>query len=168
MFSLCCTRVVRDRLRLPAQLPAPVQPNTRLGNWYVHLARFGRQQIVLATSERSLLTVLLPADKLRASIENNFQVAVAELLTALRVPEHIVSRELAAMRPLSFAVASNRRVIGSINEFVWQLENYRMRTNDPLSLSLQLSDTPMSAIRSKSNLGFPYLVARDLLVNCEN
>src|SRR5260221_14708519 len=61
MLSLCCTRVIRDRLRLPPQLPAPVQPSTRLGNWYVHLARFGHQQIVLATSERSSLTVFLPA-----------------------------------------------------------------------------------------------------------
>ena len=65
MLSLCCTRVVRDRLRLPAQLAAPVQRSTILGNWYVHLARFGRNQIVLATSERSLLTVLLPARQLR-------------------------------------------------------------------------------------------------------
>jgi hypothetical protein len=120
---------------------------------------------VLATSERSLLTVLLPAQQLRENIESNFQAAVAELLNALGVPEHIVSRELAAMQPLSFAAASNRRVIGSINEFAWQLESYIMRTNDPLSLSLQLSDTPMSAIGSKRNLGFPFLVARDLLVN---
>jgi hypothetical protein len=55
----------------------------------VHLARFGRQQIVLATSERSLLTVLIPAQQLRNSIEANLQAAVAELLTALRVPGHI-------------------------------------------------------------------------------
>ena len=168
MLSLCCTKVVRERLRLPAQLPAPVQPSTRLGNWYVHLARFGRQQIVLATSERSLLTVLLPARQLRENIEFNFQAAVTELLTALRVPQHTVSREVAAMHPLSFAAASNRRVIGSINEFVWQLENYMRRTSDPLSLSLELSDTPMSAIGSKSNLGFPYLMARDLLEKREN
>src|ERR1700731_4252224 len=77
MLSLCCTKVIRDRLRLPPQLPAPVQPSTRLGNWYVHLARFGHQQIVLATSERSLLTVLLPARQLRAGIEISFQAAVA-------------------------------------------------------------------------------------------
>lgn len=89
MLSLCCTRAVRDRLHLAAQLPAPVKPSTRLGNWYVHLARFGRQQIVLATSERSLLTVLIPAQQLRNSIEANLQAAVAELLTALRVPGHI-------------------------------------------------------------------------------
>jgi hypothetical protein len=96
----------------------------------------------------------------RENIETNFRAAVADLLTALRLPEHIVCSELAAMQPLSFAAASNRRVIGSINEFAWQLKSYMIRTNDPLSLSLQLSDTPMSAIGSKRKLGFPYLVAR--------
>jgi hypothetical protein len=49
----------------------------------VHLGRFGHRQIVLETSERSLLTVLLPAQQLRESIQRSFQTAVAELLTAL-------------------------------------------------------------------------------------
>ena len=106
MLSLCCTRVTRDRLCLSGQLPSPVQPSTRLGNWYVHLARFGYQQIVIATNERSLLTVLLPARQLRESIEIRFQAAVAELLDALQLPAKIVNRELAAMQPISFAVAS--------------------------------------------------------------
>jgi integrase len=110
MVSLCCTRVVRDRLRLSGPLPPPERPTAKLGNWYVHLGRFGHRQIVLATSERSLLTVLL--------------------------------------------AASNRRVIGSMNEFVWQLRSYLSRTSDPLELSLQLSETPMSAVGSKSSYGF--------------
>lgn len=153
---------------LPAQLPAPVQPSAKLGNWYVHLARFGAQQIVLVTSERTLLTVLLPARQLRESIEINFRSAVAELLAALQLPAHIVTRELTAMQPISFAVATNRRVIGSINDFVWQLKNYMTRTGDSLSLSLQLSDTPMSAIGSKSSLGFPSEVARNLLTSWQH
>jgi len=168
MLSLCCTRITRNRLRLPAQLPAPVLPSTRLGNWYVHLARFGHQQIVLATSERSLLTVLLPARQLRECIEINFQAAVAELLVALQLPAQIVSRELAAMQPISFSAASNRRVIGSMNEYVGQLGSYLAHTDDSLELSLQLNKTPMSAVGSKSNYGFPDAVARDLLMSWEN
>jgi hypothetical protein len=58
----------------------------------VHLARFGHQQIVIATSERSLLTVLLPAGELRESIETRFQAAVAEPLDALELPTKIVNR----------------------------------------------------------------------------
>jgi len=168
MLTLCCTKIVRDRLHLPAQMSPPAQPSTRLGNWYVHLARFGRQQIVLATSERSLLTILLPARQLRETIEVNFHGAVGELLAALQLPEQVVSRELAAMQPISFSAASNRRVIGSMNEYVWQLGSYLSRTSDPLKLSLQLSRTPMSAVGSRSNYGFPDEVARDLLMNYEH
>jgi hypothetical protein len=80
---------MRDRLRLRTPLAAPVQPSTRLGNWYVHLARFGHQQIVLATSERSLLTVLLPARQLRASIEINFQAAVADNNASALAERHL-------------------------------------------------------------------------------
>jgi hypothetical protein len=164
MVSLCCTRVIRDRLRLSRTLPSPEQPTGSLGNWYVHLGRFGHRQIVLATSERSLLTVLLPARELRQSIQPSFQAAVAELLTALQVPPDIVTRELEALQPISFAVASNRKVIGSMNEFVWQLGSYLSRTSDPLELSLQLSETPMSAVGSKSSYGVPREVAQELLM----
>jgi hypothetical protein len=167
MLTLCCTKIVRDRLRLAAQLPATVQPTTRLGNWYVHLERFGHQQIVLATSERSLLTVLLPARELRESIEVGFQAALAELLIALQLPAHVVNRELAAVQPISFASATNRRVIGSINEFARQLHFYVTSARDPLDLSLRLSETPMSAVGSKSNYGLPAEVARDLLMSWE-
>jgi hypothetical protein len=168
MLSLCCTKVVRERLHLAGTLPPPVNPSSRLGNWYVHLARFGHQQIVLATSERSLLTVLLPSRNLRDNIEASFHAELAKLLAKLQIPAQVVSRELAAIRPISYAAANNRRVIGSMNEFVWQLGSYLMETTDSVELSLQLSQTPMSAVGSKSNYGFPDAVARELLMNGNN
>ena len=123
---------------------------------------------MLATSERSLLTVLLPARQLRERIEISFQAALAELLAALQLPAQVVSRELAAVEPISFAAASNRRVIGSMNEYVRQLGSYLACTGDLLELSLQLNNTPMCAVGSKSSYGFPDEVARDLLMNCEH
>ncbi len=120
---------------------------------------------MLVTSERSLLTVLLPARQLRERIEISFQAALAELLAALQLPAQVVSRELAAVEPISFAAASNRRVIGSMNEYVWQLGSYLVRTGDLLELSLQLNNIPMSAVGSKSSYGFPDEVARELLMN---
>ena len=123
---------------------------------------------MLATSERSLLTVLLPARQLRERIEISFQAALAELLAALQLLAQVVSRELAAVEPISFAAASNRRVIGSMNEYVWQLGSYLARTGDLLELSLQLNNTPMSTVGSKGSYGFPDEVARDLLMNWEH
>ena len=99
-----------------------------------------------ATSERSLLTVLLPARDLRQSLVPNLQRAVQQLLIVLGIPPEIVSREIAAMQPAAFAGAVNRRVLGSMNEFAWQVGAYLDRTNDALELARQLSDTPMSAV----------------------
>ena len=163
MVTLRCTQVVRKRLGLAPNLPAPPSPTTALGDWYVHLLRLGRQQIVMATSEGSLLTVLLPARELRASLAPNLRLAVRNLLMALDVPSHAVQREIAAMGPVALAKAVNKRVIGSINEFAYQLFAYVGQTSDPLELALRLSDTPMSAIGAKSTYGIPMNVARELL-----
>ncbi len=52
MITLCCTQKVRKRLNLAATPPGSSPPTTALGDWYVNLVRFGRQQVVMATSER--------------------------------------------------------------------------------------------------------------------
>ena len=74
-----------------------------------------------------------------------------------------VSREIAEMHPAAFASAVNRRVLGSMNEFAWQAGAYLDRTDDALELARELSDTPMSAVGSRSSLGIPADVARELL-----
>ena len=163
MITLCCTQKVRKRLKLAATPPGSSSPTTALGDWYVNLVRFGRQQVVMATSERSLLTVLLPARDLRQSLVPNLQWAVQQLLTVLAVPPETVSREIAEMQPAAFASAANRRVLGSMNEFAWQLGAYLDRTGDALELARILSDTPMSAVGSRSRLGIPADVARELI-----
>jgi hypothetical protein len=132
------------------------------------LVQFGHLQFVLATSERSLLTVILPAARLRETIEQELQAAVGRLLWALGIPAGAVNRELAAMRPAMFAAAANRRVIGSMNEFAFLLGVELNEIRDPLALSLRLSDTPMSAVGSKSHYGIPREVARELLMSRGN
>lgn len=163
MITLRCTQKVCKRLKLAATPPDISPPTTALGDWYVNLVRFGRQQVVMATSERSLLTVLLPARDLRQSLVPNLQWAVQQLLTVLGIPPETVSREIAEMQPAAFASAVNRRVLGPMNEFAWQAGAYRGRTDDALELARQLSDTPMSAVGSTSRLGIPADVARELL-----
>ena len=47
MLTRCCTKIVRDRLHLPAQPPTPAQPSIRLGNWYVPRHKRCRRQILV-------------------------------------------------------------------------------------------------------------------------
>jgi hypothetical protein len=163
MLTLRCTQVVRKRLALAGSLPEPALPGTLLGAWYLHLIRVGPQQVVMATSERSLLTVLLPADELRRTVASNLRLALRDLLVALEIPLDAVQREIALMDPTAFGNAVNRRVIGSMNDFAYQLDAYVGETSDPLELALKLCETPMSAIGSQSSYGIPKDIARELL-----
>jgi hypothetical protein len=165
MISLCCSRIVRSRLGVTSRPSVAPEPSARLGNWYVHLVRLGPRQYVLATSERSLLTVILPARELRATIEGNLRVAVGQLLSALNIPPEFVSRELAEMQQVLIAPATNRRVLGSMNELAFHLGVRQCQFSDPVEMAVSLSGIPMSAVGSKSRYGIPREVARDLLVN---
>jgi len=168
VISLCCSQVVRSRLGITGRPSAASEPTTRLGNWYVHLVRLGPRQLVLATSERSLLTVILPARDLRATIEGNLRIAVAQLLSAMNIPMEVVSRELAQMQPALIAPATNRRVLGSMNEFAFHLGVRQDQISDPVEMAVSLSGIPMSAVGSKSRYGIPRDVAHALLLSHGN
>lgn len=163
-MSVYCTRVVQRRLGITPPWSKGVEPTTALGHWYVHLARLGSEQVVLATSERSLLTVVLPARALRGNLHDNLRRAVGALLVRLDVPDAVVRREIGEMAEFGYGPATNRRVIGSLNQLVLQLEVNAQRTRDALELAMELSDTPMSAVGRKSFYGIPREVARELLM----
>jgi Domain of unknown function (DUF6933) len=167
MLTLRCTKAVRARLRLPENLPPPHASTGLLGDWYVHLVRFGRAQLILATSERSLLTVLLPAKGLRDNLAQNLCTAVAALLETLDVSPDSIGREIAAMEPVAFGRAQNRRVLGSMNDFAFQASVHMAAgEGDLLAIAQRLAATPMSAIGHKAgDLGFPDKLARELLAS---
>lgn len=164
MLTLRCTQRVRTRLRLPEQLPEAPASTGALGDWYVHLVRFGRSEFAIATSERCLLTLLLPARALGTSLVPNLHASLRSLLERLDVPDEQVSRELGAMQPVSFARATNRRVLGSMNDLAFQASHYLAHGGNLATLAERLAHTPMSAIGEKpGHLGFPDMLARALL-----
>ena len=165
MLTLRLTRVVCARLHVCDELTEPPRSTGALGDWYVHLVRFGRRQLALATSERSLLTVLLPARELRTKLAPNLRASVSALLETLGVPHGAIVREIVAMEPVTFGRATSRRVLGSMNDLAFQASVYIAREgHDLLAISQRLARTPMSAIgRKPGALGFPDKVARALL-----
>ncbi|MEO8062875.1 MAG: hypothetical protein ABI821_09005 [Pseudomonadota bacterium] len=166
MLTLCCTQKVRDRLKLTAELAPPAPATNALGNWYVNLVRYGRHQVILATSERSLLTLVFPAKDLRESLELNIQVGLRALLQALDVPRAAIDREIGDMQFFMYGKASNRKVLGSMNEFAFLLGHYMQDTSDPIALALRLADTPMGALGGAGkwkDFGVPNDVTVELL-----
>ena len=164
MLTLRCTQHVRTRLRLPEQLPEDSASSGALGDWYVHLVRFGHSEFAIVTSERCLLTILLPARELRTSLVPNLHASLRSLLERLDVPQERIDLELATMHPVSFARATNRRVLGSMNDFAFQASHHLARGDDRATIAECLAHTPMSAIgEGRGHLGFPDMLARALL-----
>ena len=163
-ITLRCTQAVRRRLHLPRELPEAPPATTARGDWYVNLFRIGRQQIIMATSEQSLLTVFLSARQLRESLLPNLQAAVFEVLIPLGVPAAAARAEVQAMSPATFCVATNRRVLGSMNRFEIDASWATERISEPLELALHLADTPMSALGAKKGgHGWPDKVTLQLM-----
>jgi hypothetical protein len=164
MITLCCSLKVRQRLGLPNNLP-PAKPATSvLGNWYVSLQHFGKLQMILATSEASLLSVVFPARDLRLKLESSLQAGLGGLLLALGVDRNLVTREQQQMEEVAYSTTTNRRVIGSMNQLGMFLGLELERTADWLSLALHLSHIPMSALKGKgaNTHPFPDIVTREL------
>lgn len=144
--------IVRPTQKALRRFPQPASSELResttiLGDWYVNLLFTRRARLVLVVSERSLLSVLLPANdfgnfmpRLRSSVER--------LLVTLGAPRTSVAAELREMQQAVVARTINRRVLGSMNDLAYQV---RVRLElEPAtavgSLEVELSGVPLSFI----------------------
>ncbi|KAB2966081.1 MAG: hypothetical protein F9K16_00235 [Thermoanaerobaculia bacterium] len=161
MSALRCTARLRRRLGL-GELPEPRPGGATLGDWYAHLLTVDRQPLVLAVSERSLLAVVLPARDLK-NLRRHFLRAVRGRLERVGVGEAAVEAEVARLQPLAYGVTRSRSVLGSINDFVFQLKARAAhplgRDWTPQSFEDELGEIPCSPLGYEH----PAAVARRLL-----
>ncbi len=150
MFTFRCTQKLLDRLKASPE-PEPVSPDTVLGDWYANLVRVGRTQIVLAVSERTLLPVAVPAKDARSLVQRLTE-ALGPVLTSIGVPADEAMAEQSAMQQWVTAKTASRRVLGSLNDMVFQLQVGLTHFPDRALLehSLWLAETPMKVIEHGS------------------
>ena len=121
MFTLRCTRRLLARLGEPtAGVPATT---TVLGDWYANLLNIGRLRLVLCTSERTLLTVLVPAKEL-VTLPDRLRAGVGRMLTRLEISPTEIAREDREMMSHQVAPTANRQVLGSMNDFAFLANAY--------------------------------------------
>ena len=164
MITLCCTQKLLRRLRIAKPEAEGVLPTNALGNWYANLIQVGRVQMVMATSERSLLTVLMPAADLRKSLVPNLCQAVDLLLRELGVDPLRVAAEVEAMREVRIGRTVSRSVLGSMNDLSRLLEWDVRDGRPPMEIMLRLAEVPMTGVVLKDGShGFPEDATRMLL-----
>lgn len=150
MFTLRCARKLLARGLAPSADPPPVA-DALLGDWYATLI-YGRPiHLVLAVSQRTLLPVVLPAREAR-TLPRRLPAGALEVLQAIGVDPDAARREVDAMAVATIAKTSDRRVIGSLNELVFQLERSLElgRDRDLLGMALWLAKTPMKLLDYES------------------
>ena len=163
MITLCCTQKLLRRLHVTkAEAPA-VPPTNVMGNWYANLIYVGRVQMVMATSECTLLTVLLPAVDLRKSLLPNLCDVVYLLLQELGIDPVRAAAEVEAMREVRIGRTESRSVLGSMNDLLRMLDWDVREGRPPMEIMLRLAATPMTGIKNKEGShGFPDDATRKL------
>jgi hypothetical protein len=148
MVTVRCTQKLLRRLPVTAEPPASTAV---LGDWYANLLFSRPQQLVLCVSERTLLPIVLPAKELQTLVPR-VALAVGEVLLRLGVNHKLVETEQAEMCSFAYARTQNRRVLGSLNEFMFMLTHY-IKASPEASLaehSLHLARTPCTPIGHRS------------------
>ena len=148
MFTVRCTQKL---LRRVESTDAPTAPTTVLGNWYANVLYSRPHQLVLCVSERSLLPVVLHAKEAH-TLAPRLALAVGQVLQRLGVASALIEREQNEMHAFAYSQTQNRRVLGQLNDLMFQLSWY-LRDRPEVSFlahSLHLAQTPCGAIN-----GFP-------------
>jgi hypothetical protein len=124
-------------------------PTTRLGDWYANLVVHHRRQVVLFVSERTLLPVVVPAAPV-ATLIPRFRHGLGELLEAVGIAAAGIEDELKTMGVHAVGKTSNRRVLGSMNDFAWLLDA-APEDETLLNAARVMADAPCSPIGMESS-----------------
>jgi hypothetical protein len=110
----CTAPLWRDAIRYHAVAGARERSGTRLGDWFATRLNVGHQRYVLATSRKTLLTLVVPARDL-ASLPERMASALERLLAHLDVDARTRRAEIGAMAEARVARTDSRSVLGSMS-----------------------------------------------------
>jgi hypothetical protein len=160
MFTLRCTQRLLKTIPFQQSHPAALA-TTALGDWYANTLVLRRMPHVMCTSDRSLLTVIVPAGDL-ARLPLRLCTAVASLLSRLGCEPRRIAAEIAAMNQVVFARTVSRSVLASMNDFADLARTYTGSRTSPrtvVAIEERLAQTPRKPLR----YAFPIEVAAALL-----
>ena len=119
--------------------------STKLGGWYASNFTVGNTQLILGVCENSRLGVVIAAAPY-ASFPERLVAEVGLVLNALGAHPEAVVHEVQARGQLLLAKHNNRSVLGTLNEYIFQIQVWHDLNCLPLknlaSVSLMLSEIP--------------------------
>lgn len=147
MLILRCTERLLKKPLGPLS-PGDDDLKPTLGDWHANLLRFGPTPVVLAVNDISRLALLLPGRDF-PNLLTEFKARLFQQLRRLGVPEDRITSEAAAMQSIRLDRTASRSVLGTMNDFVFQLRwrfNEGRNLQDADYLEDDLSETPISTL----------------------
>lgn len=133
------TKKLRDRMRGAPNAGPLDQSTTSLGDWFA-TALFWKPQVVMLVNSRTMLPVFMPLAPAATWLER-VPTAIAGALSRHGVPDQVIAAEVAEMSDFRLAPTNDRQLVGVMNEFVFQAERIRTRSDVDLpTLSMVLSN----------------------------
>ena len=130
MRIIHCTKKLLKELDVPLVEPDKIpKPTEGLGNWYANLLRIEMRKCLLYTNEKSLYTFLIPKvlkTNLK-SIEEEFLIHFSYTLQIEGFGLEMINRVMQEYQEIGFAKTSNRKVLGSMNEFAFEYDYFIRR-----------------------------------------
>lgn len=149
MIVVRATRKLLQRLG-PITVGEEQQSSSLLGDWYATVLPWRPRQVALLVSQTTLLPVLMPLAP-AATLLDRFPDHLTSILRAHNVPMAIVEREAAATADYALAPTASRSLTGSMNEFAFLAQAYRMADGEPdlRALSLRLATVPCGPLYAR-------------------
>jgi hypothetical protein len=152
-----CTRKLLKK-GLPI-IDSSIESDTILGDWYIDYIPRRPFHLLLFTSEKSLLPIIIAAVPLRTFI-GRFKEQLHDNLLKIGIGTNIVEREIKMMEEHTIMKTVNRRVLGTMNEYKYAVDCYEYdKSKETLEwLTWHIAETPCSAIEKI----FPIEAVREL------
>jgi len=141
----CSAQLLRRLGHAGDEVPASGQ----LGDWYARIVATRPRHLVLCTNERSLLCVVIPLAPQNHLLDRFVEVA-QHRINQIPAPADARMKERAALADVRLGRATNRSVIGSMNEFTYAVNAWfeHGSADDLEALGLWLCDTPCFPLRT--------------------
>lgn len=129
MYTLRLTRALLTQFEPDDEESADVEPTTRLGDWYVMPIEIGHRSLLLCVSEKSLLSVVLPADRL-PDLPEQLVTALVGVLHRLGAPKQAIVDEVDAMTSGGIGPATSRATLNAMRGLVARATAFLERSDD--------------------------------------
>jgi len=161
LITLRCTRKLLKFLAI-TPVNEPIPSTGELGDWYANLVPTDASDLIVFVSEKSLVTVAIPAREAE-NLVSKFRARVENLLAMLGVSKESIRSEISHYQQIQFAKTASRSVLGSMNDIVWNYQFMAENRDDSGYLSLSDAEHRLSNMPSIARNFLPSEVAKELL-----